>query len=286
MKILVTGKNGQLGSEIHALSTNFSGHNFIFLGSSDGDITSTEQLRWVFEIHQPDVVINCAAYTAVDQAETDQGRAFQVNATGVENLVSLCEGFNSRLIHISTDYVFDGTASTPYLPTSPVSPIGVYGESKRKGEEVILKSNINAIIIRTAWVYSSFGKNFVKTMLRLGAEKEKLPVVNDQMGAPTYARDLAKACLEIATKLDWPKSEKIYHYTNSGAITWFDFASEIMKSADLKCKVEPIPSEAYPTPAKRPKYSVLNTDSIQSDFNIEVRPWKDALRDCLHELGY
>lgn len=283
MKILVTGKNGQLGSEIQSLSKESSA-SYIFLDSTEGDITNKENLERIVREHAIDTIINCAAYTAVDKAESEEEKAFLVNHFGVQNLVEICSEHKIRLIHISTDYVFDGKASTPYTPNSPVSPVGIYGKSKQQGESAILNSTIEAVIIRTSWVFSSFGNNFVKTMLRLGGEKESLNVVNDQFGCPTYAKDLAAACIKIAATAKWKEQSAVYHFSNSGEISWFDFATEIMKQANLNCKIQPIPTEDYPTPAERPKYSVLETTKIQSDYNLTIRHWKEALKDCLESL--
>ena len=285
MNILVTGKNGQLGSEINYISSNTEhSHNLIFTDSVEGDITDIKKLQKLFSTHKLDIVINCAAYTAVDKAESDIERAFEVNGKGVQNLVDICSEHDCKLIHISTDYVFNGSANAPYQPYDPVSPLGVYGASKRKGEEAILNSNTNAIIIRTSWVFSSFGGNFVKTMLRFGKEREELNVVDDQIGCPTYAFDLAKACIQITESNNWTKGVSIYHFSNSGEISWFTFAEEIMNLAKLNCRINPIPSIDYPTPVERPKYSVLDTRSIQENFNITPRTWNEALKDCLNRI--
>ncbi len=283
MNILVTGKNGQLGSEIQLLSKNAPA-TFFFVGSEDGDITNKAILEQLIRVNKIDTIINCAAYTAVDKAEEDREAAFAVNKTGVQNLVELCEIHGVRLLHISTDYVFDGKGTAPYRTDNPIAPIGVYGASKQAGEAAIMSSTIPAIIIRTSWVFSSFGKNFVKTMLLHGAQKDDLNVVNDQTGSPTYARDLADACLKIALETSWNTRTGIYHFCNSGAITWCTFAQEIMEQAKLPCHIHPIPTSAYPTPAKRPSYSVLDCSRIEKDFGITPRSWKMALRDCLHAI--
>lgn len=282
MNILVTGRNGQLGSEIHHIS-NSSEHNFVFVDIEDGDITNIDQLRQLVSDNQITAIINCAAYTAVDKSETEQELAYEVNATGVSNLVKVCSENNIRLLHISTDYVFNGEGTEPYKPDDPVSPLGVYGSTKRAGEEFILSADIEGLIIRTSWVYSIFGGNFVKTMLRLGDERHSLNVVNDQKGCPTYARDLASVCLELIDK-DWSGKQKVYHFSNSGAITWFDFASEIMRIGNRNCAVHPIPTSEFPTPAKRPAYSVLDISDLSRDFEIVPRNWREALKECIAEI--
>jgi len=282
MNILVTGRNGQLGSELHHLSAS-SDDSFLFVDIEDGDITNKNQLQKLVTEHQIEAIINCAAYTAVDKSEEEQELAYAVNAIGVLNLVEICAENNLRLIHISTDYVFNGEGTAPYKPEDPVSPLGVYGATKRAGEVHLLSGTAEAIIIRTSWVFSSFGGNFVKTMLRLGAERDNLNVVNDQRGCPTYARDLASACLQVI-KADWKGKQRIYHFSNSGEITWFDFATEIMRLGKRNCLVNPIPTSEYPTPAKRPAYSVLDTSDLTKDFGITPRNWKEALKDCIAEI--
>lgn len=286
MRILVTGKNGQLGWELQQLADQYPSHSFLFTDSKEGDITDINRITNLVQENEVECIINCAAYTAVDKAEENIDAAYTVNHLGVQNLVDVSEKLNVKLVHISTDYVFDGSNSIPYHPSDPVSPLGVYGNSKRKGEESILKSSISAVIIRTSWVYSSHGNNFVKTMLRLGKDREELNVVADQKGAPTYARDLAAACLDATSKLHDITAPEIHHYSNQGEISWFDFASEIMRSASLNCAVNPITTEEYPTPAARPKYSVLNTQSFEERFGTTMKPWQDSLSDCLSELGF
>lgn len=283
MRILVTGMSGQLGSELQEQATT-SNAFFHFVDSKTGDITNKDQLDKVISEHQIDTIINCAAYTAVDQAEKDVDRAYAVNKTGVKNLVELSEKYNCRLIHISTDYVFDGTKKSPYTSEDSVAPIGVYGKSKQEGEAIIEQSQIAAVTIRTSWVFSSFGKNFVKTMLFHGASKPELRVVDDQYGKPTYAKDLASVCIQIAETSNWPRQRAIYHFANEGAITWCTFAKEIMQQAGIDCIVVPITTAEYPTPAARPAYSVLDTDRIQKDFGIVPRDWKLALTDCLKAI--
>jgi len=278
MKVLVTGRNGQLGSEIHSISEQYDNFEFIFTSSLNLDISNEEAVFSFFNNHQFDAVINCAAYTAVDKAEDEFENANAVNHLGVQYIVENCEQKNIRLIHISTDYVFDGSNNVAYKETDPVSPIGVYGKTKRLGEEVILNSSLNAIIIRTSWVYSTFGNNFVKTMIRLGKEKDELGVIVDQVGTPTNTNDLASACLTILSEANnWNQKVSIYHYSNNGVTSWYDFATEIMTIANLDCKVNPIESFEYPTKALRPNYSVLNKRKIVQDFDLKIPHWKESL---------
>lgn len=282
MNILVTGRDGQLGSELQELAKT-SKHNFVFVGSKDGDITNKDQIQELVSNHNIQAIINCAAYTAVDKAETEQDKAFLVNREGVQNLVAICAESNCKLIHISTDYVFPGNGTSPYKTNDPVAPLGVYGASKLAGEEAILNSDIDGIVIRTSWVYSTFGHNFVKTMTRLGKERDSLNVVNDQRGCPTYAKDLGAICLQLLDET-WNSDQRIYHFSNSGEITWFDFATEIMKLTGSNCKVLPVPSSEFPTPAKRPSYSVMDTSELKKDFGIAPRNWKQALEECISQL--
>ena len=279
MKVLVIGKNGQLGSEISTIIAEESKENYLFTGTDELDLASETSINSFLESHSKfDLIINCGAYTAVDKAEDEKDKCFLINSEALKIIVSYCSKNGTKLIHISTDYVFDGSKNTPYNELDETNPTGVYGESKRMGELEILKSSINAIIIRTSWVYSKFGNNFVKTMLKLGAEKEQISVVIDQIGTPTYAYDLAKACIEIANKIDlWKKGTNIYHYSNEGVTSWYDFACEIMKIKGLKCKIFPIETFEYPTRAKRPHFSVLNKKKIKDDFNLEIPHWKESL---------
>ncbi len=282
--ILVTGANGQLGSEVRELSTNYD-HTYIFTDKDELDITNESAIKECVEQNKIDIIINCAAYTAVDKAEEDEVTADLINRKAVKKLAKIAKEYDIKFIHISTDYVFDGKAYKPYVEEFQTKPNSVYGKTKLDGELEMLSINPhNSIIIRTSWVYSSFGANFVKTMLRLGKEKEELGVIFDQIGTPTYARDLARTILEILPKIENDKVE-IYHYSNEGAISWYDFAKEIMRMAKLSCKVNPIETYQYPTPAKRPHYSLLNKAKIKKKFNIEIPYWKDSLDDCLKILG-
>ena len=256
---------------------------FRFHTSQSLDITDSKQVHAELSSYKPDYVINCAAYTAVDLAEDEPDKAIKVNATAVGYLVSACKACDACLIHISTDYVFDGTGSVPYTPSDDCKPLGSYGTSKRLGEIEILSKEIDAFIIRTSWVYSSYGKNFVKTMLRLGSERSELNVVADQFGSPTYAGDLAKAILEIVVSKTRPGGTEIYHYCNQGVCSWNEFAAEIMRVSGLSCEIHPISTVDYPTKAARPGYSVLDTTSFKERFSGTTIPnWKEALERC-HE---
>jgi dTDP-4-dehydrorhamnose reductase len=280
--ILVSGSDGQLGNELKVLAAKFSSFQFAFLSRTDFPIDDGKKINTVFKEQSPDYVINCAAYTAVDKAETDKEAAFRINADAPGLLAAACKKNNSKLIHISTDYVFDGTASEPYNEEGATNPLTVYGASKLEGEKNILQNDPSAIIIRTSWLYSSFGKNFVKTILKLLNEKEEINVVNDQFGSPTYAADLAMAILQIIDSGQWQQG--VYHFSNNGIITWFDFAEFIKELTGRSSKVKPVPSSAYPTPATRPSYSALDTGKIRQVYNIPVRNWKDGLADCLSAL--
>jgi dTDP-4-dehydrorhamnose reductase len=287
MNILITGSNGQLGSEIRELSASYKAVNFIFKDLPDLDICNFDEFQNFIIKNNITAVINCAAYTAVDKAEEDEVIAKKVNAEGVSNIVKALQKVNGKLIHISTDYVFNGDHFLPYKESNPVSPIGVYGETKREGELAVINSTLEAIVIRTSWLYSSFGNNFVKTMLRLGAEKEQLGVIFDQVGTPTYARDLAKTCLEILcedSSVDISENGSLYHYSNEGIASWYDFAISIMELGGKNCKVNPIQTKDYPTLAKRPQYSVLNKSKIKTDFKIEIPYWRDSLKECIEKI--
>ena len=287
MNILVTGSNGQLGSEIKDLVTNYKDYNFFFMDLPELNICNVDALDTFILNKKINAVINCAAYTAVDQAEEDLVIAEQVNANGVLNLVNALEKVDGKLIHISTDYVFDGNNFLPYKESDPVSPIGIYGKTKRAGELVILNSSIDALVIRTSWLYSAYGNNFVKTILKLGHERDELGVIFDQVGTPTYASDLAKTCLDILldkSSENISMNGKIYHYSNEGVASWYDFAKAIMELGSIDCKVRPIETKDYPTPAKRPHFSVLNKTKIKKDFNIEIPYWRDSLDKCVEKL--
>jgi dTDP-4-dehydrorhamnose reductase len=284
MKILVTGAGGQLSSELEVLSQARPQDEFVFLSIDQLDITNKNAVGSVFDNHRPDYCINAAAYTAVDKAETDSDTAFKVNADATQFLAEASVKAGARFVHISTDYVFEGNGTRPYREDDATAPQSVYGASKREGEERCLAADPNAIIIRTAWVYSSFGHNFVKTMLRLMPEKESLSIVSDQHGCPTYAADLAAAILFIIDSGKWIPG--IYHYSNSNPTTWFDFAEAIRSHYGFSCRLIPISTDQYPTPAKRPAYSVLDTSKIRATFGLPVRSWQVALNDCLQSLDH
>lgn len=280
--ILVTGSNGQLGMELRQLAPRYPQYKFIFSTKEEFNIADAASVNGFFRLASPSFCINCAAYTAVDRAESEPDEAFLTNGKAPGVLAAACAVNNTRFVHISTDYVFDGMATSPYTDQSPTNPVSVYGKSKLAGENNVLKENPDAIIIRTAWVYSSFGKNFVKTMLRLMNEKPAIGVVNDQFGSPTYAADLADVILKIIASGEWEQG--VYHYTNNGIISWFDFATAIKDLVNSKCSVNPITTAQYPTPARRPGYSVLDSSKISATYKIVLRDWKDSLRTCLKKI--
>lgn len=281
-KILVTGANGQLGQCLQKISSQFEEFEFIFTDSETLDITNKEEVNDFFWQNAPDFCINAAAYTAVDLAETDIEKAFLVNADGAENLAEACAENNAQFIHVSTDYVFDGENNLAYTEEDFTNPLGVYGASKLAGDELALEVNPCSVILRTSWVYSEFGKNFVKTMLSLFATKEELNIVADQFGQPTNANDLAEAIMKII------KSEKItpgiFNFSNLGRISWFDFAEKIAELSEAKIKLNAIETSQYPTPAKRPKNSVLDLDKISKTYAIQLKPWEESLEDCVQIL--
>lgn len=280
--ILVTGANGQLGMEFRALAHLNTDYNFLFASREELSITDTASVEKYFSENKINYCFNCAAYTAVDKAETETDLAFESNGTAVGNLAAVCKKYNALFIHISTDYVFNGNAVSPYKETDITDPVNAYGASKLLGEQEAVKNNEASIIIRTSWVYSSFGKNFVKTMLRLMGEKESISVVNDQFGCPTYANDLAEAMMMIIKNENIPAG--IYNYSNKGMINWYEFAVAIKEISGSNCLVNPVPSSQYPTPAKRPKYSVMDTSKIQQTFNIDIPFWKESLEKCISIL--
>lgn len=282
-KILVTGANGQLGKELQELARKFLVFDFVFLSREDLPIHDIESVKQAFKKYAPHYCINCAAYTAVDKAETDKENAFLINGEAAGVLAAACKEYNTRFIHISTDYVFDGNATSPYKTDAATNPQSVYGESKLLGEKKAIDNNDQTVIIRTSWVYSAFGKNFVKTMLRLMSEKPEINVVSDQVGSPTYAADLAQAILTIVSSGNWHPG--IYHFSNKGVISWYDFAVAIRELSGSHCVVNPIPSSAYPTPAKRPSYSVMDISRINEVYGIELEDWKTSLDKCLVRLS-
>jgi dTDP-4-dehydrorhamnose reductase len=281
--IVVTGKNGQLGSELQVLAPSFDAqYDFLFADRAVLDLSSNDSIDKFCAVHHPAVVINCAAYTAVDKAETERDAAFQINAVAVGKLAAYCKAIGALFITVSTDYVFDGNGTSPYMPSDTTDPINYYGASKAEGEKLAVTNNPESIIIRTSWVYSRFGNNFVKTMIRLMGERPSLNVVGDQIGAPTYAADLAVAIMHmVAQKAAGNAHSGIYHYSNSGAISWYDFAVAIGEMIHSNCAVTKIGSEAFPTPAKRPHYSLMDCISIIQDFGVDQPDWKESLAVCL-----
>lgn len=284
MKVLVTGKDGQLASEFEFLSKD--NKDWFFTGIDELDITSQSEVFSFFNKHNFDIVINCAAYTAVDKSEDEFETSYAVNCTGVKNLMLACEKHNTKLIHFSTDYVFDGESNIPYKEDDKTNPIGVYGKTKRAGEEVLINGVIKSIIIRTSWVYSSFGSNFVKTMIKLGETKDALNIVADQIGSPTYARDLALATIEVLKNRDyeWENGADVFHFSNEKQCSWFEFAQKIFSIRNIKITCNPITSDKYVTRAKRPKYSLLNKQKFIKTFNYYVPNWEESLIRMLKEV--
>lgn len=281
-KIVVIGSHGQLGSELKDLSVQYPNYIFYFFDREHLDIVQEEAVKAKIKELQPYFLINCAAYTAVDKAETEQEICYAINAEAVKYLAKACKENNTKFIHISTDYVFDGTATTPYTEESPTNPQSVYGLSKLQGEHVAVEQHSESVIIRTAWVYSFYGANFVKTMMRLMQSRPEIGVVADQQGSPTYAADLAESIMNIIEAETWQPG--VYHYTNEGTITWFEFAQAIKEIAGLECNVNPISTDQYPTPAKRPQYSVLDKSKIKATYKVELKPWKESLQQCIQKL--
>ena len=285
--ILVTGANGQLGKDLRDLSISYPQFEFVFLSREDMPINQFELVRTIIETLKPAYCFNCAAYTAVDKAESEKELAFLINGETVGVLAAICKQHNTKFIHISTDYVFNGEGTYPYTENFPTDPINVYGASKLEGEKQAMELNPDGIIIRTSWVYSSHGKNFVKTMMRLMNEKDQLKVVNDQVGSPTYAADLAEVMLAIIGNRqlsidNWKPG--VYNYSNQGIISWYEFALAIKEITNSPCDVKPISTSAYPTPAKRPAYSVLDKTKIQKAFGIQLKDWKQSLEICIKKL--
>lgn len=289
MRVLITGSKGQLGSEIKELASEYENLQCVFKDLPELDICDAEVLNTFIIDQHINAVINCAGYTAVDKAEEEALIAQKVNSEGVLSLANALKKVDGKLIHISTDYVFDGNHSQPYKESDPVSPVGVYGKTKRAGELAVLNSSIDAIVIRTSWLYSVYGNNFVKTMLRLGNEKKSIQVVSDQLGTPTYAKDLAKTCLDIlsdAGSTNISKKGSLYHYSNEGVTSWYDFATAIMEISNIDCKVIPIETKDYPTEARRPMYSVLDKSKIKSDFKVTIPHWRDSLANCIKKINH
>ena len=283
-KVLITGSNGQLGSEIKLLSSKYPQFEFMYTDVEELDLTDKQAIGRLFEREQFRYCINCAAYTAVDKAEDEEELATLINSTAPGFLASVCNDFNTLLVHVSTDYVFDGTNYRPYTETDTPSPASAYGRSKLKGEQQVLEKSSRVIVVRTSWLYSAFGNNFVKTMMRLGRERNSLGVVVDQIGTPTCAADLAGALLNMVEKTGSGPVKEIYHYSNEGVISWYDFAKAIMAEAGIDCEVNVIESKDFPAKANRPFYSVLNKAKVKRDFNLKVPYWLDSLKTTIKKL--
>ena len=285
MKILVTGSNGQLGNELRMLAPTYPGFTFIFTDVAELDITSEPDIETLVVEEKHAAIINCAAYTAVDKAEQEPNLAFLINATAVGNLARVASKNNALLVHISTDYVFDGKGHKPYFEDDPTNPVSLYAKSKHAGEQQVQSYANQAIIIRTSWLYSEFGNNFVKTMMKYGKERGLLNVVFDQTGTPTYARDLAKTILDIIDKQLVFDGVEVFHYSNEGVTSWYDFAKAIIEFSGISCKINPIETKEYPLPAARPFYSVFNKSKIKHRFQIEIPYWRDSLKVCIQRIG-
>jgi len=282
--VLVTGANGQLGSELRMLASACDSINFIFTDIEDVDITDADRVERYLQDIKPDFIVNCAAYTAVDRAEDDSENSFLLNAEAPKNLATSSKRIGAKLIHISTDYVFNGKSWEPYNENHPTSPNSVYGWSKLKGEEAVL-SHGNGMVIRTSWLYSAHGNNFVKTIARKGQELNNLKVVFDQIGSPTWANDLAKAIIEIIKKSEHQFVSEVFHYSNEGVSSWYDFAKEIISFLKINCSVSPVLSAEYKVAANRPPFSVLNKEKIKRTFEIQIPYWKESLHSCLKSMA-
>jgi dTDP-4-dehydrorhamnose reductase len=285
INILVTGSNGQLGNELQRLADDFPEFRFTFTDIAELDLTNEEKVKAWFDENKPDVCLNCAAYTAVDKAEEERDLAMLVNKSAVAILAKQCTRLNTLLVHVSTDYVFDGKNFKPYTEEDQTAPISYYGLTKLQGEIAVKDFAKRYLIIRTSWLYSAFGNNFVKTMIRLGKERDSLGVVFDQIGTPTYAGDLAKAMLVATDQLYDKEIKEVFHYSNEGVISWYDFAVAIMEEAHLSCEVRAIESKDFPTKTNRPFYSVLNKSKIKSQLHIEVPYWRTSLKKMIEEIA-
>ena len=286
MRVLVTGKNGQLGKSIHKIVTNKGQTNeFVFVGREEMDLDRSDNITNYFQHNNFDIIVNCAAYTAVDKAEEEHERANQINHLAVKQLAEVSRKQKAKLIHVSTDYVFDGYSDKPYEETDKTNPINEYGKTKLAGELAIQEVMFtNAVIIRTGWVYSEFGNNFVETMLRVGEERDEINVVSDQIGSPTYAADLAEVILKLIDFQNNEKPTEIYHYSNQGKISWYDFSKQIFKAANIDCWINPIKTQEYPTLARRPQNSLMDKEKIYKKIGIKPRCWKESLAICIANL--
>ena len=285
-EILITGSAGQLGNEISKLSVNYPQHHFIFTDVKELNIAKLQDVENFFNKRKIDFIINCAAYTAVDLAEKEKELSTLINSEAVKNLAQISAQFNATLIHISTDYVFDGRNYKPYNEDDRTNPISWYGKTKLEGEIQLKNYAKDAIIIRTSWLYSEFGKNFVKTIAKYAQERDFLNVVSDQVGTPTYANDLANTILHIISNYKKTNSIQTYHFSNEGIISWYDFAKTIVELKKIDCIINPIETKDYPTPAARPIYSVLNKTKIKTDYDIVIPYWRDSLIDCLIKMDF
>lgn len=284
MNILVTGSRGQLGNELQKIAAPQSQHRWFFTDVDQLDITEADQVERFFQANAIQVCLNCAAYTAVDKAEDEPEIAFRINAHAVGILADACLKSDALLVHVSTDYVFDGQYFKPYEETDLLNAVSVYGKSKAAGEALIAGHACNSLLVRTSWLYSSFGNNFVKTMIRLGNERPNLKVVSDQIGSPTWAADLAEALLQLVEHFKGQKTKEIIHFSNEGVISWYDFAKTIMELCQLQCHISAIPSSEYPAKTPRPHYSVLSKEKFKKLLQQEVPYWKDSLQKCIYEL--
>jgi len=284
-KTLIIGANGQLGQSFQYLGPHFPHFKMLFKDLPEFNLLDQDQLEHYFQSTAIDVVINCAAYTAVDQAEDQPKKAHQLNAAAINSLSELSKAYGFKLIHFSTDYVFDGSTDNPYGEDDPLSPLGIYGKTKAEGEAVMKSSGIDGWIIRTSWLFSPYGKNFVKTIFSLLQNKDEINVVADQTGSPTYAIDLAAATLKALDQKPAFDGVKVYHYTNSGHTTWYGLAIAIQQQINTYCKIHAVDTATYPTKSKRPKYSVLSCEKIKKDFNLNPQAWESALKDCLKKIG-
>lgn len=283
--ILITGANGQLGNSLRLLSKQYPHYRFVFTDVDTLDICNKDALLAYVQASEIDYIVNCAAYTAVDKAQDEEVLCFTINRDAVRNLGEVASAVKAKIIHISTDYVFDGTNSIPYVESDYTCPMSVYGRSKQEGELILKAVCPNAVILRTSWLYSEFGNNFVKTMIRLGKERDELNVVFDQIGTPTYSGDLALAILSI---IDYSEKEEFirgtYHYSNEGVCSWYDFALKIFELKQISCKVYPIDTKDYPTRAVRPQYSVLNKGKIKKKYGLTIPHWEESLKQMLTKL--
>jgi len=285
MQVLITGANGQIGRELQALQSEFPSIQFVPVDRTILDLSQSSEIERFLNETTFDACINCAAYTAVDKAEQEQGLAYSINADAAEQLAKICHAKGAAFVHYSSDYVYHNGIDRPLLETDPTTPKSVYAQSKLAGDLRVMAAHPEALVFRTSWVYSSFGHNFVKTMLRLGKERDLLRIVNDQIGTPTYACDIARMTLQLLLT-GWPANQGgIYNYSNEGVCSWYDFTKAIFDLTEISCKVEPIPSSDYPTPAARPHFSVLNKSKIKSAFGLDIPYWRDSLVECIELLN-